>query len=86
MATHLAEVGDRVGLLVTRTRRQVNQRLIQGINYWYGEEAELAAAGQVGGTSPKLYGGSQTGGTPSSRSERDHAVWLVRRQSQHLHL
>ncbi|MBC9002966.1 helicase-related protein [Micromonospora aurantiaca (nom. illeg.)] len=48
MAAHLAEVRDRVGLLVKRTRSQVNQRLIQEINYWYGEEAALAAAVQAG--------------------------------------
>jgi superfamily II DNA or RNA helicase len=48
MAGHLAEVRDRVGLLVRRTRNQVTQRLTQEINYWYGEEGALAAAVQVG--------------------------------------
>jgi hypothetical protein len=48
MAAHLAEVRDRIKLITQRTRRQVNQRLIQEINYWYGEEATLAAAAWAG--------------------------------------
>ncbi|MEQ4303327.1 helicase-related protein [Plantactinospora sp. B6F1] len=44
MAEHLAEVRERIGLLVRRTREQVTQRLTQEINYWYGEEGRLAAA------------------------------------------
>jgi hypothetical protein len=47
MANHLAEVRERVELLIQRTRRQVNQRLVQEINYWYGEEAALTAAAQT---------------------------------------
>lgn len=46
--TVLAEVRERVGLLVERTRRQVVQRLTQEINFWYGEEGRLAAASQAG--------------------------------------
>jgi superfamily II DNA or RNA helicase len=48
MATHIAEVRERIGLLVQRARRQVNQRLTQEINYWYGEEAALAAPASPG--------------------------------------
>ena len=48
MAAHLAEVRERIGVQVRRTRAQVHQRLTQEINYWYGEEGTLSAAIQAG--------------------------------------
>lgn len=48
MAAHLAEVRERVGVQVRRTRTQVRERLTQEINYWYGEEGALSAAIQAG--------------------------------------
>lgn len=50
LATHVAEIRERVSAETERTRRLVRQRLLQEINYWDGRHAELLDAEAAGKT------------------------------------